>query len=365
MAERWNNWEHLSFDVGPTLMRWMRLEAPQVHDGIVAADRASVRSRGHGNALAQGYHHAILPLCNDRDRKTEIRWGIVDFQVRFGRKPEGLWLPECAVDIPTLCDAVDEGIQFVVLAPEQADTDRLDPHRAYRVELPEGRSIAAFFYAPEPARGVAFDGWLHNGVDMAHKLAQGTGLIHLATDGESYGHHHRHGEMALAACLKTLGELGVQTTNYAAWLAEHPPTETLGIVEPSSWSCSHGVGRWSRDCGCGTEQGHGDWREALRNELNGLRDQIDAETIPRIEAFGVEPWAFRDQYILHLLAEEGFAVEDPLAGADPQLIRLLRIQEFRLMMFTSCGWFFANPNSIETLQIRAYADHAKALLRQI
>jgi alpha-amylase/alpha-mannosidase (GH57 family) len=359
-----NCWEQVAFDVGPTLMRWMWDEARDVHDGIVAADRAAVARTGHGPAIAQGYHHAILPLASPEDRRTEIRWGLADFEARFRRPAEGIWLPETAVDTPTLIDLADEGLAFTVLAPHQAGVgEEVATDRAWQVPLPDGRTIAAFFYDGRPSRGVAFDRWLDNGEAMAHRLAGGSGLVHLATDGESYGHHHRHGEMALAYCLRTLEALGVPVVTHGGWLAEHPPIESMPIAEPSSWSCSHGVGRWSEDCGCGTEDGR--WRPRLRAGLNRLRDAIDEWTIPRLGASGEDPWALRDQYVHTLLSESGIDTgADPLAGSKDVSIRgLLEIQRHRLMMFTSCGWFFADPRGIETQQILCYAKRAVDLLR--
>lgn len=363
IAERVNVWEYLAFDVGPTLMRWFHEHAKDVYDGIVAADRASVQRLGHGNGSAQGYHHAILPLCSPRDRQTEIAWGIADFEARFGRRPEGFWLPETAVDTPTLVDLADAGIAFVVLAPHQAGVgEEVDTTQAYNVSLPGDRSITAFFYDGKPARGVAFEGWLHNGERMARRLATGSGFVQFATDGESYGHHHRHGEMALAYTIRTLESLGLSLTNHAAWLAENPPTESMTIREPSSWSCAHGVGRWSRDCGCGTDDGT--WRPVLRARLNELRDRIDAWTEPRIRACGEDPWELRNRYVHTMLAEEGIHTGlDPLADStDANLRRLLEIQNHRLMMFTSCGWFFGDPRGLEATQILHYAQRAAELV---
>ncbi|TNE91636.1 MAG: DUF3536 domain-containing protein [Deltaproteobacteria bacterium] len=366
VVERVNCWEHLAYDVGPTLLRWMWDEARDVHDGIVAADRAATARSGHGPAIAQGYHHAILPLCSEEDRRTEIRWGLADFEARFGRKAEGLWCPETAVDTPTLVALADEGVKFTILAPHQsAQGEDVETDHPRLVPLPDGRHIAAFFYDGRPSRGVAFDRWLDNGEGMAHRLASGTGLVHLATDGESYGHHHRHGDMALAYCIRTLRELGVPVVSHGTWLAQHPPTEVMGIREPTSWSCSHGVGRWSRDCGCGTEDGR--WRPKLRDGLNALRDAIDEWSMPRIAAAsGEDPWAFRDQYIHTLLRDSGLDTgQDPLAGREDEALRLLlEVQNHRLMMFTSCGWFFADPGGLETTQILRYAQRAVELVTE-
>ena len=381
VLRRVNCWSHLSFDVGPTLMRWLNLHAKDVHDGIVAADRARVAERGFGGAMAQGYHHAILPLCSDEDRKTEIHWGLVDFEARFGRRAEGLWMPESAVSQATLCDLVDAGVQFVVLAPEQAEAIEgpqgwshnltgADCARAHRVELPGGRSMAAFFYDGPASRGVAFDGWLHNGERMGRQLSQGElGLTNLATDGESYGHHHRHGEMALAYAIQTLDGLDVPLTVYAEWLAAHPPQARAKVVENSSWSCSHGVGRWCRNCGCamdGAHVGKHAWRQVVRDALNGLRDRIDTWCLPRLaEVGGDDPWALRNAYIHHVLATEGLVGPGAAAfagDAAAPVRALLEVQRHRLMMFTSCGWFFDDPYGLETTQILRYAQRAIELV---
>ena len=361
VRERVNCWEHISFDVGPTLMRWLEEHALDVHDGIVQADRAATARTGHGPAMAQGYHHAILPLCSDQDRKTEILWGLADFRHRFGRDSEGFWLPETAVDTATLCDLAQAGVKYVILAPRQAaDLHGGDSTEAYRIDLPGGLQIAAFYYDGECAQGVAFDGWLHDGVDLAQRLgSKPGGLVHLATDGESYGHHHRHGEMALASAIKTLEQQGVSMTTYGAWLAEHPPVRQTVIREGSSWSCSHGLGRWSENCGCAMDparSGHHEWRRTLRRGLNRLRDRIDQVTMPELAKSGEDPWDLRNRYMEMML--------DPTGGElDPGQRVLLEAQRHRLMMFTSCGWFFDSPAGLETTQILRYAVRATELVR--
>ncbi|MBO6937860.1 MAG: DUF3536 domain-containing protein [Deltaproteobacteria bacterium] len=366
-----NTWERISFDVGPTLLRWMALEAPAVLEGIVAADAASVVRLGHGNAMAQGYHHAILPLASERDRRTEVRWGLADFRRRFGRESEGFWLPECAVDEATLEVLAEEGVRFVVLAPEQCASVRangewrdvtpetLDTGRAYRIPLPSGRSIAAFFYDAGPAQGVAFGGWLDNGEAMAHRLAEREGLVHFATDGESYGHHHRYGEMALAYALETLEALGVAVTNYGAWLAAHPPELEARVVSPSAWSCAHGVGRWSRNCGCAIDparSGKHQWRATLRGALDALRERLDEVYEARMRSHGEDPWAARDRWIERLLDDE--SAGRPIGAPANEVETLLELANHRLMMFTSCGWFFDDPAGIEPVQLLRYARRA-------
>ena len=389
VAERIRTYDYISFNYGPTLLRWMTRHAPDVVEALVAADAASQARLGHGNAVAQAYHHLILPLATDRDKQTEIRWGAADFAHRFGRPAEGMWLPETAVDTATLEVLAAEGIRFVILAPRQAAAVRgpgadaewtdvhdrsLVPGRPYRIDLPSGASIAAFFYAPTPAEGVAFSGWLDNGEDMAHRLVDEPGpLVHYATDGESYGHHHRYGEMALAYCIRTLVKRDdVLLTNYAAELARGPVEWTARIVEESSWSCAHGVGRWSRNCGCtmdGNLAMQQEWRVHLRGALDWLRDALSAFCEAEAERLDVDLWSLRDAYIFHLLGEESGTrhPQDPLPAdwaSDPagrRLHDLLELQRHALMMFTSCGWFFDDPSRVEPVQILRYAQRAMVL----
>lgn len=385
VAIRKRTYDYVSFNFGPTLLRWMSQHAPDVVDALVRADQHSRLRLGWGNALAQAYHHAILPLANERDKQTEVRWGAADFERRLGRRPDGMWLPETAVDTSTLEVLAEEGIRFVILAPRQAAAVRgpkddhwtevqahtIDPSRAYRVDLPSGRSIAAFFYDPEPAQGVAFDGWLNDGGSMARRLASwGRPFVHFATDGESYGHHHRYGEMALAYCVRELLRHDeVELTNYATELARHPPTWRARIVEESSWSCSHGVGRWSRNCGCAMDHrrvGRHEWRAHLRDALNWLRDELGDFTEREASRLGEDVWELRDRYVFHLLSEEfgHHHPDDPLPSdwdrheGTRRLRDVLELQRHALMMFTSCGWFFDDPGRVEPVQILRYAHRA-------
>nr|PZN37897.1 MAG: hypothetical protein DIU70_11810 [Bacillota bacterium] len=260
-----NNYARISFNFGPTLLAWLEVRRPEVYRAILAADRESqARFSGHGSALAQAYNHIILPLASDRDRRTQVLWGIRDFQHRFGRMPEGMWLPEAAVDLPTLEVLAELGLRFTILAPRQARRVRpigsrawaevgegIDTTRPYRVSLPSGRSLALFFYDGAIAQAVAFGGLLHDGRQFAERLARGfrpdrsgPQLVHIATDGESYGHHHRHGEMALAYALHWIESLGLaRLTNYGEYLERFPPTHEVEIREGTSWSCAHGVER--------------------------------------------------------------------------------------------------------------------------
>ncbi len=389
-----DNYARMSFDVGPTLMSWLAREAKDVHDAIVAADRiGAARFEGHGPAIAQAYHHLILPLASARDRRTQVHWGVRDFERRFGRRPEGMWLPECAVDVPTLEALVDGGIAFTVLAPYQAarvrppggawrDVAAAEPGRVYRCPLPSGRSIDLFFYDGDLSRKVAFDRLLDDGSGLARLLAadgaggaraQASGapvLRHIATDGETYGHHHRYGDMALAWALSLIdrgGHAGARLTTYGQFRAHQPATWEVAIRDGTSWSCAHGVERWRSDCGC--NGGHAGWnqrwRAPLRQALDWLRDRI-SEVI-ETAAIGLlrDPWAARDDYVEIILDRD--RTDDVLhrhagralvGGERLRALELLELGRHALLMFTSCGWFFDDLAGIETVQILRYAARA-------
>ncbi|MFQ5561631.1 MAG: DUF3536 domain-containing protein, partial [Nitrospinota bacterium] len=321
-----NNYSQISFNIGPTLLSWIRNESPDLYTALIDADRESIRKfSGHGNAIAQAYNHTILPLSPDRYKKTQIVWGIRDFRYHFKREPEGMWLPELAVDTDTLNVLADSGIRFIILSQYQADAVQktgesfwkdvrnggIDTTRAYRVSLGMGRHIDVFFYNAEIARGVAFEGLLDNGGRFLERLKQGFSgvsrgqIVNIATDGESYGHHHRFGEMALSYALQRLEKEGfARITNYGEFLEKFPPEYYVKISEESSWSCAHGIGRWKEDCGCSTGGGEGwnqKWREPLRGALNWLQNEF--ETLFKIKGGELfkRPLAVEEDYILHLL----------------------------------------------------------------
>lgn len=384
-----NNYARISFNFGPTLLAWLEEKAPAVYAAVLDADKQSqARYSGHGSAIAQAYNHMILPLANRRDKITQIRWGIADFEHRFGRKPEGLWLPETAVDRETLAVLADHGIRFTILSPFQAGAVRgpgatdwqdvsggkIDPTRAYRHQLPGGGHIALFFYDGPLARAVAFERLLNRGEDFAQRLLQGFSesrvdnqLVHLATDGESYGHHHGFGEMGLAFALEQIEKLGkIRLTNYGAFLEKSPPEWEARITENTAWSCMHGVDRWRRDCGCnsGRPGWNQRWREPLRRGLDELRDRL----IPLYEQMAGElvrdPWAARDDYIGIILDRSdesldafiGAHAARELAAEDRcRLLKLLELQRHALLMYTSCGWFFDEVSGPETVQVMQYA----------
>jgi alpha-amylase/alpha-mannosidase (GH57 family) len=387
-----NNYSRISFNIGPTLLAWLEGGAPETYARIIEADRVSGAQRGgHGNALAQAFNHMILPLATRRDKETQVAWGIADFRRRFGRDPEGMWLPETAVDTETLAVLAARGIAFTILAPHQAArvrpigaepwTDvkdgRVDPTLPYLCRLPGGATIVLFFYDGPIARAVAFEGLLNNGDAFADRLAsgfrddrKGAQLVHIATDGESYGHHHRFGEMALAHVLRVIEERGsARLTNYGEFLVLHPPDHEVEIVEPTSWSCAHGVERWRANCGCrvGHPGWNQEWRKPLREALDWLRDELAHIYEEYARADLPDPWAARDAYIDVILDRSPEAVARFFTGHGrpgltledrPRVLRLLEMQRHALLMFTSCGWFFDELSGIETVQVIKYAARA-------
>ena len=395
-----NNYASISFNFGPTLLSWLERHDPRTYRAVLDADVLSrERFSGHGSAMAQVYGHAILPLCNERDRQTQVRWGITDFEQRFGRAPDGMWLPETGVDIASLESLAAHGIRFTVLAPSQASfirrigesdwidvgTGTIDPRMPYRVFLPSGATIDVFFYDGPISQAVAFERLLARGERLASRLMQAfhpnsdaPQLVHIATDGETYGHHHRFGDMALAYALRTIERQGqARLTNYAEYLALNPPTYEARVHERSAWSCAHGLGRWTEDCGCaiGTEpQWHQRWRAPLRAALDGLRDELSPEFERRASRIFGDPWGARDRYIDVVMNRSRDNVERFLAaearralGDDErsEALGLLEMQRHALLMYTSCGWFFDEPSGIETRQILQYAARAAQLAEEL
>lgn len=371
-----NALEWISFNVGPTLLEWIEHKAPRTYAAVLAADRASLARLGHGNALAMPYHHVILPLSDPRDRVTEVRWGIADFRRRFGREPEGMWLPETAVDDATLDALAAEGIRFTVLAPHQVADAPADGSAGLYVTA-NGRSIAVFAYDGALSHDVAFGPLVR---DAAEWLTRITGdrtpapaLVSMACDGETWGHHHAFGEMALARVIEGLaGTPGVRVENFASWLAAHPATAPVRLVAPSSWSCPHGVDRWRRDCGCRMDPGRVTsqaWRTPLREALDWLGGELHG----RFDALGrqwfADPWDARDRYGRVVGAEPEALV--PLVGelAKPgtsqegltRAAEWLEIERGALRSQTSCAWFFDDIAGIEAGQVLRYAARAIAL----
>jgi alpha-amylase/alpha-mannosidase (GH57 family) len=391
-----NNYRNISFNFGPTLLSWMVTNAPKVYEAILEADRTSRDAfSGHGSALAQPYNHMIMPLANKRDKYTQAVWGIRDFEYRFGRKPEGMWLPEAAVDLETLDLLAQLGIKFTVLAPRQASRirryggrtwhdvsgERIDPTMPYQLRLPSRRRISLFFYDGPISRAVAFEGLLNDGGLFARRLMGAFApeprltpqLVHIATDGETYGHHHRHGEMALTYALQHIESNALaRITNYAEYLERYPPANQVEIFENSSWSCIHGIERWRSDCGCNS--GHAgwkqEWRAPLREALDWLRDELALGYEKVAAAFLKDPWAARDGYIDVILDRSPRTLARYLAryaarrledAEKVTALKLLEAQRHAMLMYTSCGWFFDELSGIETVQVIHYAGRALEL----
>jgi len=393
-----NNYAHISFNFGPTLLSWMKELVPNVHAAIVEADKDSrQRFSGHGSAIAQGYNHMIFPLANRRDKVTQVKWGIADFESRFGRKPEGMWLPETAADTETLEVLAEHGILFTILAPRQAkrvrskrsgryhDTtgSRIDPAHPYVAKLPSKKRLSIFFYDGPISQAVAFEGLLSDGKRFADRLMSGFSatrqfpqLVHIATDGESYGHHHRFGEMALTYALEEIqNNNAAQLTNYGEYLEKYPNEDLVEIVENSSWSCVHGVERWRSDCGCnsGGHPWNQQWREPLRAALDWLRDRLAPIFESRLSRYVRDPWAARDGYIQLILdrSEESraaFFAEHAARQLNDEeqtdALKLLEMQRHAMLMYTSCGWFFDELSGLETVQVIHYAGRALRLAEE-
>jgi alpha-amylase/alpha-mannosidase (GH57 family) len=401
-----NNYARMSYNFGPTLLSWLHDKAPRTYRMVLDADKVSQqRYSGHGSAMAQVYNHLIMPLASRRDALTQIRWGIADFESRFNRKPEGMWLAETAVNRSVLDLMAQEGIKFTTLAPIQCARVRVlapppdapwtetpdatvDPTHPYLVRLDEGRSIAVFFYDGPGSRAIAFEGLLNSGENFGNRLLAGfhppnpadpevAQLSHVATDGESYGHHHKHGEMALSYAMHYI-EDGTQAslTNYGEFLAKFPPKWEAEVAEDTSWSCAHGIERWRSNCGCngGKPGWNQEWRAPLREALDYLRDA----TAPLAEnlAAGLlkDIWVARDAYIQVVLDRSPASIIKFFSQhAARELneveritcLELLELERHTQLMYTSCGWFFDEVSGIETVQIIAYAGRVIQLARKL
>ncbi|MBC8048122.1 MAG: DUF3536 domain-containing protein, partial [Fimbriimonadaceae bacterium] len=383
-----NNYAHISFNFGATLLSWMEKNDAYAYHKIIEADKLSCTfNNNHGNAIAQVYNHVIMPLANYHDKETQIIWGIEDFIYRFKRKPEGMWLAETAVNTETLELLVNHNIKFTILSPRQAkafklvegstwkeinDKNKLDTTQQYLCKLPSGKSIVLFFYDGALASDVAFNGALHNGKIFSEKIKNSfhtqtnkPQLIHVATDGESYGHHHRFGEMALASCINNFEhDAEIKITNYANYISLFEPFSEIQIRENSSWSCVHGVERWRSNCGCSDGANanyHQQWRAPLRNALNWLRDEAAIIFENEICKYYPDAWEVRNKYI-HVMLQRNLIEEflqTYFSGATQEkekIIALFEMQKFSLLMFTSCAWFFDDVSRIETKQVLQYAE---------
>lgn len=395
-----NNYSKMSFNFGPTLLYNMRSEKPESYEAIIRADKESRGFfSGHGSALAQVYNHMIMPLASKRDKHTQVYWGIKDFRSRFGRDPEGMWLPETAADTESLEALAEQGIKFTILAPRQAKrvkkilkgarwkdlTGEIDPTAPYVCNLPSGRSIALFFYDGAISHEVGFGNLLDNGEAFARRLASAfpeadrpSALVHIATDGESYGHHHRHGDMALSYCLYFIESQGLaKLTNYGEYLEKSPPDHIAEIHDNSSWSCVHGIERWRNDCGCNAGGHPGwnqKWRAPLREAFDWLRDNLAGVYEQEASKYLKDPWAARDDYIdvindrsvesverfFGAHARDGLSKEERIKA-----LKLLGVQRNALLMYSSCGWFFDEVSGIETVQVMQYASRALQLTEEV
>ena len=400
-----NNYSRMSFNFGPTLLSWLAAFAPRTYRMVLDADIASThRYGGHGSAMAQVYNHIIMPLADERDQRTQIRWGIADFEHRFKRKPEGMWLAETAVNRKTLDLMAQEGILFTVLAPAQCARIRklaepeaewtltpnatVDPTHPYKINLDGGRSIAVFFYDGPASRAIAFEGLLNSGEDFARRLLSGfhappageepqPQLVHVATDGESYGHHHKHGEMALSYAMHWIDDNDdADLINYGEFLERFPPTYEAEVVENTSWSCAHGIERWRSDCGCngGKAGWNQQWRGPLREALDYLRDASAALAEDFAQPLLKNLWVARDAYINIILDRspkrlERFFAEHTTRPLSPNervaLLELFELERHTQLMYTSCGWFFDEISGIETVQIIAYAGRVIQLAAKL
>jgi len=406
-----NNYSSISFNFGPTLLPYLEEKFPSAYQKIIEADREGLRRLGHGNAMAQAYNHIILPLANERDKETEVLWGIADFEKRFHRKPDAMWLPETAVDYPTLHVLVKFGMQYLILSPFQAlrvrpfggkkwtdvSQGRVDPTQPYRCFVRDafGKKVSdqfidLFFYDGVISKEVAFGDLLKNGNAFCGRFVQAyqpskksPQLIHIATDGETYGHHKKFGDLTLAYALKEGFSLhGFEMINYGAFLKQFPPVDEVEIDEGpkgegTSWSCAHGVDRWKEDCGCSTGGRDGwnqKWRKPLREALDLLRDELRLIFEREGEKIFKDVWEARNGYIEVILdrSTEGvkrffgrFGVQCLDEEGRIRGLKLLEMQRHALLMVTSCGWFFADIAGLETLQILQYAARAIQLAEEL
>lgn len=393
-----NNYAHISFNFGPTLLSWMETHAPRVYRAVLESDKQSQENfGGHGSAIAQVYNHVIMPLANARDKETQVKWGLADFKKRFGREPEAMWLAETACNTETLEVLAAHGMKYVILAPGQCArirkigakdwTDvsgaKVDPKRAYLCKLPSGRRIALFFYDGPVSQGIAFSDTLKSGENFAGRLLgaydrrQEPQLMHIATDGETYGHHQKFADMALACCLKRVMDMpDVNLTVYGEFLEKYPPEYEAEIFENTSWSCFHGVERWRADCGCNSGGRPGwnqKWRAPLRKALDFIRDEMIKTFEGKGREYFKDPWAARNDYIELILdrsldAQHRFFLRHATEKAwndRPGALALLEMQRNAMLMYTSCGWFFDEISGLETVQILQYAARALELNRRM
>lgn len=392
-----NNYSSISFNFGPTLFSWMERHRPETYKAILEADKIGIeRFSGHGPAIAQIYNHIIMPLANSRDKYTQIIWGMGDFEYRFGRKPEGMWFAETAVDLETLEIASEAGIEFTILSPRQAhlirkigdrewidlSDEKIDTKRAYKCNLPSGKTINIFFYEEQISREIAFSDLLSNGENFANKLTDSfadedySQIVNIATNGEIYGHHHVKGDMALAYCLYFIKNNNLaEITIYGEFLEKHPPEYEVRIFENSSSSCIHGVERWRSNCGCNSRnypQWSQEWRVHLRGAMDWLRDALTHIYEKEASGFVSDPWSMRNDYIKIVLnrnieVRDSFLLKHGCGELSTEnrtkMFQLMEMARHSMLMYTSCGWFFDEISGIESVQIMQYAARAMQLAK--
>ncbi|MDR0373401.1 MAG: DUF3536 domain-containing protein [Nitrososphaerota archaeon] len=394
-----NNYSRISFNFGPTLLYWLAKHNPPVYQSILNADKESMTNfGGHGSAIAQIYNHLIMPIANRHDKETQVKWAIKDFEVRFGRFPEGMWLPETAVDTESLEVLAENNIKFTILSPHQASkmrkigeenwTDisdsKIDPRYPYLCCLPSGKTITLFFFDRRTATDISFGHLLENGEAFAKRLIDALNtkenealLESVASDGELYGHHHPHGDMTLAYCIYYIvSNETAELTNYAEFLEKHPPLHEVQIIENTSWSCNHGVERWRNDCGdnMGKAGWHQAWRKPLREAMDWLRDTLIPQFEQDISQYLNDPWGSRNDYITIVLNRSRENIEAfftthskrPLKENEKRrIIKLLEMQRHAMLMYTSCGWFFDEISGIEAVQVMMYAARVMQLAKEL
>lgn len=377
------NFKRISYNLGPTLYDWLRANHPHTTQLIALQDQENVKQFGVGNAMAQAYNHTILPLATRADKVTQVFWGLAHFEHFMGRKPQGMWLPETAVDMETLSVLSELGIQFTILSPGQADLDTLNVTEPYDVRLPQDRRLTVFFYQKELSTGVSFNPNLTHNADEYIQEQVSTvflqserssktvpGILIIASDGELYGHHQRFRDHFLARLLNGASQhAGIQVIYPALWLQKYSPRAEVKIIENTSWSCHHGVMRWMGDCECTPDDGR--WKVYFRQAMNHLAAEIDMLYADELWPLGINPWMLRNGYINvilgkmsvpALIAEVG---RKTLTTSEEQKVELLlRSQYERQRIFTSCGWFFDDFGRIEPQNNLAYAVQAIWLVRK-
>ncbi len=406
VIKRVNNYEYFNFDFGPTLLHWIRNKHPRTYERIIDADKKSLTvHNGHGNAIAMIYSHMIMPLANRRDKVTQVKWGVEDFKFHFGREPESIWLPETACNKETLEVLIEEGIKYIILDPSQADKTRKihrgkwkdvssgninteNPYRCYP-DKSGGEFINIFFYDGPLSRNIAFDDHIYNSHKLLHRLEEvslpdnnSDCLISSAVDGETFGHHKKYSERTMAYLFDELIKGSkFEVTNFGEYLSAHNPVMEVKLKEGingegTSWSCLHGVGRWKEDCGCGRSdaQPSQQWREVLRDSLNWLRDELIVIYENIGNHFLKDVWKARNEYINIILNPDSetisrffyFNSRKFINETESEIcIKLLEMQKFSMLMFTSCGWFFSDISGIETIQILQYAARAMELAKEV